>query len=130
MHKLHTNKISLLLCLPPQSADPKETLRGMIHGLLSKHWRYCCRIEDYTAKVQQLCRGLMNRGHCPVILKQLFTEVSNILKKEKEIIGSAPLEDVQLELKVEQESKDMKIFFITSRISPKGCFEIRITTNL
>ena len=70
--------------------------------------------------MQQLHRDLTNRGHCPVILKQLFTEVSNILKREKETIGSEPVADVQLELKVEKESKDMKkILLLHQECHPK-----------
>ena len=64
MHKLHTKEISLLSCLSPHSAHPKEFWKGMIYGLLSKRWRRCCREADYVVELQQLCRGMVNRGHC------------------------------------------------------------------
>ena len=60
MFKPHTKEISLLLCLPPHSAHPKEVWKGMIHGLLSKYWRHCCRIEDCRVEVQRSCRGMIN----------------------------------------------------------------------
>ena len=69
MHKPHTKEISLLLCLPPHSAHLKEAWKRMMHGLLSKYWRHCCRELDYVAEVQQLHRGMVNRGHCPKNLK-------------------------------------------------------------
>ena len=131
MYKPHTKKISLLLCLQPHSPHPKEVWKGMIHGLLSKCWSHCCRIEDYIAEAQQLHIGLMNRGNCPVILKQLFTEVSKNLKKEKATIGSDPVADVRLEMKVEQDSKSIKkMLLLHQEHHPKDCFEMRITTNL
>ena len=87
MHKTRTKEISLLLCLPPRSAHPKEDWKGMIHGLLRKYWRHFCREADYVAEVQQLRRGMVNMGHCPESLKTLFLEVSYSLNRETETMG-------------------------------------------
>ena len=63
MHKPHTKDVSLLSCLPPHSAHPKEVWKGMIHVLLRKYWRNFCREADHVVEVQQLCRGMVNKGH-------------------------------------------------------------------
>ena len=84
MCKPHTKEIYLLLCLPPHSEHPKEAWKEMIHGSLSKHWRNCCREEDYVTEAKQLHTGIVNRGHCPESLKQLISEASSRLKREKE----------------------------------------------
>ena len=81
MHKPHTKDISLLLCLPPHSEHPKEVWKGMINGLLNKHWRHCFREVDHVAEVQQLNRGMVNRWNCQESLKQLFYEVNCRLER-------------------------------------------------
>ena len=53
-------------------------------------------------EVQKLCRGMINRGHFPVNLKQLFSEVSNNLKREKDTIGADPLVRIKPELGLEK----------------------------
>ena len=63
-------------------------------------------------------------------LKQLFSEGSNNLKREKATIGSDPVAKVQLELGLEKDSKDMKIFFIVPGISSKGRVTMCATANL
>ena len=107
MFKPHAKEISLLLCLPPHSAHPKDVWKGMIHGLLSKYWRHCCRIEDYRNEVQQLHRGMINRGHCPEHLKKLFEEVSSSLAKGNSSVGTEVESRVHLDRNSNQKSKDM-----------------------
>ena len=53
-------------------------------------------------EVQQLHRGMINRGHWPVKLTQSFSEVSNNLKREKDTIGADPLVRIKLELGLEK----------------------------
>ena len=65
-HKPYTKEISLLLHLPPHSAHTKEVWKGMIHGLLRKHWRHCCKIEDHIVEVEQSHKGMINRRYFPV----------------------------------------------------------------
>ena len=108
MHKPHTKDISLLLCLLPHSAHLKEVWKGMIHGLLSKHWMICCREEHYVVEVWQFCRGIVNRVHCPESLKQLFSEVSCRLTREKEMIGLRRVEELRLCLRQDDKVKDTK----------------------
>ena len=108
MHKPHTKEISLLSCLTPHSDYSTEAWKGMVHGLLSKHWRHFCREEDYVAEARQLHRGMVNRGNCPESLKQLFSEVSSRLNREKEAIGSNRVSKLQLDLRQRDETKYMK----------------------
>ena len=120
MHKPHTKEISLLLCLPPHSAHLKEAWKGMMHGLLSKYWRHCCRELDYVAEVQQLHRCMVNRGHCPKNLKWLFYEVSCKLKRDNESIGFKREVKLQLDLRKSEEDKDMrKIMLLHQEYHPK-----------
>ena len=57
----------------------------MIHSLLRKHWRHCCRTEHCIAEFMQLFRGFKSRGHCPAELRLLFKEVSEKLANKHEI---------------------------------------------
>ena len=52
----------------------------MIHDILNKHWRHCCRKEDHITEVQQFFRGLRNREHCPVELRALLKEIGEKLE--------------------------------------------------
>ena len=52
------------------------------------------RMQDCAVEVQQSHRGMTNRGHCLVNLKQLFSEVSNNLKKVKANVSSDPVAKV------------------------------------
>ena len=116
----HTKEISLLLYLPPHSAHPKDVWKGMIHGLLSKHWRHCYRIEDYRKEVQQSHRGMINRGHCPTQLKLLFEEVGNILEKANSPVGKEVDSRINLQGNSKLEVKDMsKIVLLHQEYHPK-----------
>ena len=120
MFKPHTKEISLLLYLPPHSAHPKDVWKGMIHGLLSKYWRHCCRIEDYRKEVQQLYRGMVNRGHCPAQLKQLFEEVSVSLEKEHSLVGTAVDSRLHSKFNSKLRTKDMsKMVLLHQEYHPK-----------
>ena len=120
MFKPHAKEISLLLYLPPHSAHPKDAWKGMIHGLLSKYWRHCCRIEDYKNEVQQLYRGMINRGHCPAQLKQLFEEVSNSLEKRNSPVGTEVDSRIHLQCNSKLRAKDMsKIVLLHQEYHPK-----------
>ena len=91
LHEPQNKKEYLFLCLPLHSAHPKEVWKGMIHGLLNKYWRHCCRTKDCIADVRQPYKSLINRCHCPVDLRLLFKDVSEKLEKKhalEESIGN------------------------------------------
>ena len=71
-------------------------------------------------EVQQLHRGMVNKGHCLEILKQLFHEVSCRLKRETENIGLNRVAKLQLDLRQGHETKDMtKITLFHEECHPK-----------
>lgn len=70
--------------------------------------------------MQQLHRGLINRGHCPEHLKQLFSEVSNNLAKGNSSIGTEIESKSHPDQNLNQESKNMsKIVLLHQEYHPK-----------
>ena len=71
-------------------------------------------------EVQQLYRGMINRGHCPEHLKQLFGEVSSNLAKGNSPVGTEIESKLHSDLNLSQKSKDMsKIVLLHQEYHPK-----------
>ena len=64
--------MNLYLYIPPHSAHPPGTIKGMVYGLLRRYYEQNSLREDFLNIMSLLFRRLVERGWDPKFLQDLF----------------------------------------------------------
>jgi hypothetical protein len=64
--------MNLYLYIPPHSAHPPGTIKGMVYGLLRRYYEQNSLREDFLTIMSLLFRRLVERGWDPKFLQDLF----------------------------------------------------------
>ena len=76
--------MNLFLYLPPHSAQPPETLKGLIFGSFDRYWRQNSSIDDFSVAVNKLYVNLRKRGYENKELNEEFLEAAKNIDKKKQ----------------------------------------------
>ena len=81
-YKSFTKEQNLFLHLSPNSAHSPNTLDGMVHIMIDKHWRDYSDPADYKQEIHLLHERLLNAGHNPTKLNLVLAKESKKLRKK------------------------------------------------
>ena len=80
--KTYVKPMNLHLCLPPESAHPKGTLKSLIFGTIHRYWTQNSRKEDFLSAGAAFYGHLLNRGYTSEVLTPLFLEAAVAMNRK------------------------------------------------
>ena len=69
--------MNLYLYIPPQSAHPPGVIRSLIFSQIKKYWQQNTKPEDFIRITKAFFYRLINRGHNPTKLRQIFHQTAH-----------------------------------------------------
>ena len=72
--------INLYMYIPPHSAHPVGVLKGVIYGNIRRFWLQNSSLHNFKHVVSAFFKRLVDRGHSPQLLRELFHEASQGLE--------------------------------------------------
>ena len=81
-HKSYTKEQNLFLHSSPNSAHSPNTLDGMAHRMIEKHWMHFSDPVDCKQEIYLLHQRILNVGHNPTKLNLIFAKESKKLHKK------------------------------------------------